>query len=104
MSLTRNVRLNITSKKTTHRLLKALLSMYKRPSTINKVFLMKKLFNRWMKESSPVAGHINKFNVIKMQLNAITIIFGDDIKAILLLSLLPKSKNGIVTVEQFDMC
>jgi hypothetical protein len=42
----------------------ALSSMYEKPSTNNKVHLMKKLFNLKMAEGTSVAHHLNEFNTI----------------------------------------
>ena len=45
LMLSRNVASNIIKEKTTSNLLKALSNMYENPSAMNKVYLMRKLFN-----------------------------------------------------------
>ena len=50
--------------KTTVDLIKALYNMYEKPSTNNKVHLMKKLFNLKMVEGTPMAQYLNEFNTI----------------------------------------
>lgn len=42
----------------------ALFQMYEKPSTSNKVFLMKKLFNIKMGEGGDVVKHLNEFNKV----------------------------------------
>ena len=60
LTLTRSVTHNVMKKKTTVDLMKALSSMYEKPSANNKVHLMKKLFNLKMVEGTPVAQHLNE--------------------------------------------
>ena len=45
LTLSRNVEFNIIKEKTTSDLMKALSNMYEKPSTMNKVYLMFRLFN-----------------------------------------------------------
>ena len=45
LTLSRNVAFNIVKEKTTCGLLKALSNMYEKPSTMNKAYLMRRLFN-----------------------------------------------------------
>ena len=75
-------------------LLKALSNMYEKPSTMNKVYLMRRLFNLQMSEGEPVADHINEFNMIISQLSSVEINFEDETKGheilLLLQSAVPK--------------
>ena len=48
LTLSRNVAFNIVKEKTTSGLLKALSNMYEKPSSMNKVYLMRRLFNLQM--------------------------------------------------------
>ena len=50
--------------------------MYEKPSTSNKVFLMK-LFNLKMADSESVAEHLNEFNMLTSQLKSVRIKFDD---------------------------
>jgi hypothetical protein len=45
-------------------LMKALAKLYEKPSSSNKVFLMKHLFNMNMSEGGSVADHLNEFNMV----------------------------------------
>ena len=55
------------------------------------------LFNLKMAEGASVVDHINEFNVITTQLSSVEIDFDDEIKALILLSSLPKSWSATVT-------
>ena len=78
-------------------LMNALTKMYEKPSASNKVFLMKRLFNMRMVDGSSVTEHLNSFNTITNQLASIGINFDDEIRALLMLSSLPDSWDGLVT-------
>ncbi|KAL4556669.1 hypothetical protein LXL04_034824 [Taraxacum kok-saghyz] len=91
LSLAKNVAYNIASIKTTHDLLKALSDMYERPSTANKVFLIRQLVNLKMREGRSATDHINEVNSIWSRLTSVGIGFEDEVQALLLLSSLPES-------------
>ena len=55
---------NIVKEKTTSGLLKALSNIYENPSAMNKVYLMRRLFNLQMSETGSVSDHINEFIMI----------------------------------------
>lgn len=57
--------------------MEALFGMYKKPSTNNKVHLMKKVFNLKMEESMSISQHLNEFNTITNQLSFVDIEFDD---------------------------
>ena len=71
--------------------MKALSSMYEKPSANNKVHLMKKLFNLKMAENASVAQHLNEFNTITNQLSSVEIDFNDEIRALIILASLPNN-------------
>ena len=54
---------NITKTKMTVELMETLVKLYEKPSTSNKVFLMKHLFNMKMEEGGSVTNHLNEFNI-----------------------------------------
>ena len=97
LSLAKNVAYNIASVTTTYGLLKALSDMYERPSTANKVFLIRQLVNLKMRHGSSATDHINEFNSILTRLASVEIKFEDEVQALLLLSSLPESWSGTVT-------
>ena len=74
LNLSRNMVFNIVKEKTTSGLLKALSNMYEKPSAMNKVYLMRRLFNLQMCDNGFVSNHINEFNMIVSQLNLWTLI------------------------------
>ena len=72
-------------------LMKALSSMYEKPSAKNKMHLMKKLFNQKMEGNALIAQHLNEFNTLKNQLSSVKIDFDDEIHALIFLASLPNS-------------
>ena len=90
-TLSKSVAHNVVKEKTTTNLMKALSSMYEKPSTNNKMHLMKKLFNLKMAENALVAQHLNEFNFITNQLSSMKIDFDDEIRALIVLASLPNS-------------
>ena len=78
--------------------MKILSSMYEKPLTNNKVYLMKKLFNLKMAEGTSVAQHLNEFNTITNQLSFVEIDFDDEIRAIIVLASLPNSWEAMKMV------
>ena len=75
--------------------MKALSSMYEKPSANNKVHLMKKRFNLKMVENASVAQHLNEFNIITNQLSFVEINFNDEIHALIVLTALPNSWEAL---------
>ena len=63
---------------------------------MNKVYLMRRLFNLQMSEGGHVADHINEFNMIISQHSLVEINFEDEIKALILMSSLPESWDTVV--------
>lgn len=55
--LERNLTFNISNEKMTHGLLKVLVNMYEKPSAINKMHMIHRLFNLKMVESSCMTDH-----------------------------------------------
>jgi hypothetical protein len=74
------VAFNISKEKTTKELMDALDKLYEKPSTSNKVFLMKILFNMKMSEGGSVADHLNEFNTVTNQLSYVKVDFDDEVR------------------------
>ena len=91
LTLSRLVAHNVVKEKTTVDLMKALSSMYEKPSANNKVYLIKKLFNLKKAKSTLVTQHLNEFNSITNQLSMVGIEFDDKVRALILLASLPNS-------------
>ncbi|KAL2254166.1 UNVERIFIED_CONTAM: Retrovirus-related Pol polyprotein from transposon TNT 1-94 [Sesamum indicum] len=97
LSLSRNVAYHVKGAKSTKEVLQTLADMYEKPSAMNKVMLMKKLFRLQMEERKSVADHLNDFNQLTTQLASVDIVFDDEVKALILLSSLPDSWDVVVT-------
>ena len=91
LTLSRSVVHNVVKEKTTVDLMKALSSMYEKPSVNNKVYLMTKLFNLKKTEGTSIAQYLNEFNTITNQLSTVGIEFDDEVRALILLASLPNS-------------
>ncbi|GKA41647.1 retrovirus-related pol polyprotein from transposon TNT 1-94 [Tanacetum coccineum] len=98
LSLAKNVAYNVVNEKTAYDLFKALSNMYEKPSASNKVFLIRQLVNTKMKKGASVIDHVNEFNSILSRLMSVDIKFDDEVQALLLLSSLPESWSGTVTI------
>ena len=53
--------------------------LYEKPSASNKVFLMKRLFNKKMSEGESIADHLNEFNMLTSQLSYVKVNFEDGV-------------------------
>ena len=98
LCLVASVAFNISKEKTIVDMINTLAKLYENPSAPNKAFLMKCLFNMNMLEGGSIASHLNDFNTITNQLNFVGLKFDDEDRALLILSLLPESWNGLVMV------
>ena len=70
---------------------------YEQPSAVNKIHLMKKLFNLKMAKGCSFMSRFSEFNMIVDQLTLVGILFDNEVQALLILSQLPKSWQGSVT-------
>ena len=91
LCLVPSVAFNITKAKTTEELMETLAKLYEKPSTSNKVFLMKHLFNMKMVEGGSIVDHLNEFNTITSQLSFVGVNFDEEIRALLILCSLLES-------------
>ena len=79
LTLAKSIAFTVKNEKTLASLMASLSSMYEQPSAVNKVHLIKKLFNLKMVEGGKFHEHLNEFNEVTDQLNAIEITFSDEI-------------------------
>ena len=86
LSLVTSVAFNISKEKTMVDLINALAKLYEKPSTSNKVFLMKRLFNMKMSGGGSITDHLNDFNTVTNQLSSLGVKFDDEFRALLILS------------------
>jgi hypothetical protein len=98
LSLVASVDLNISKEKTKKELMDALDKLYEKPSTSNKVFLMKILFNMKMSEGGSLADHLNEFNMVTNELSSVKVDFDDEVRDFLILCSFPERWNGLVMV------
>jgi hypothetical protein len=98
LSLEASVAFNISKEKTMKELMDTLTKLYEKPSTSNKVFLMKILFNMKMSEGGSVVDHLNEFNTVTNQLSSVKVDFDDEVRDLLILCSLPEIWNGLVMV------
>ncbi|KAL8140771.1 hypothetical protein V2J09_006792 [Rumex salicifolius] len=96
LSLSRNVAHHTIKTKTTKEMKATLSSMYEKPSTSNKVHLMRSMFNLQMRESAAVANKLSKLNKTITKLYSVKIKFDDEVQALILLFSLSKSLSGAV--------
>ena len=66
-------------------LMETLARLYEKHSTLNKVFLMKYLFNIKMVEGGSIVDHLNEFNIVTSQLSSMGINLDEKIRALLIL-------------------
>lgn len=65
--------------------------MYEKPTTNNKVHLMRKLLNLKINENSFVAHHLNLFSDIVNQLDMVEMKFDDEVKVFIMRASLPNT-------------
>ena len=76
------VTFNITQAKMIEELMQTLVKLYEKPSTSNKVFFMKHLFNMKMAEGGSIADYLNEFNIVTSQLSSVGVNFAEEIRAL----------------------
>ncbi|KAG9453509.1 hypothetical protein H6P81_006413 [Aristolochia fimbriata] len=97
MSLTQSVAFNVSKEKTVKDLLTALAGVYEKSSASNRLFLLRKLVYLRMSEGTPIADHLNDFNKLWAQIEAVDLKFDDDVKALMFMCSLPESWDTMIT-------
>ncbi|MCO5550245.1 hypothetical protein L7F22_003728 [Adiantum nelumboides] len=97
LHLVESVYFTIVGERTTRDVWDKLCSNYENKIAINKVFLIKRLFDLRMKEEGTISTCINEFNIIFTQLTTQGLVFDDEIKCIFLLCSLPSSWDTFYT-------
>lgn len=90
---------NLTKVKITEELMETLSNLYEKPSTSNKVFLMKQFFNIKMVEGGFFYDNFNEFNMVTSKSSFVNVILDEEIRALLILCSFPKSLNDLVIYE-----
>lgn len=89
---------NVSKEKATSCMMSMLVELYIKQSTSNRLFLIKKLFNLMIDDSSMV-NHLNEFNELSIQLKSLECVFTNDIKAFMFIcSLLDMDMSKLVVV------
>ena len=97
LHLAESVYFTIVGEKTAKDVWDKLAFDYENKSAMNKVFLMKKLFDLRMKEGGTISSHVNDFNIIFTQLTTQGLEFDMEVKCIFLLCSLPSSWDTFCT-------
>uniref|UniRef100_A0A803LYH6 Retrovirus-related Pol polyprotein from transposon TNT 1-94 n=1 Tax=Chenopodium quinoa TaxID=63459 RepID=A0A803LYH6_CHEQI len=91
LTLAKSVAYNVKDVTTTIGVIKVLSNMYEKPSAMNKVFLMRSLFEIEMNDSGSALEHINEFNSIISQLASLKC---DDVRDLILSESLRRKNSG----------
>ncbi|KAG9450355.1 hypothetical protein H6P81_010320 [Aristolochia fimbriata] len=97
MSLTQSVAFNVSKEKTVKDLLTALAGVYEKSSASNRLFLLRKLVYLRMSEGTPIADHLNDFNKLWSQIEAVDLKFDDDVNALMFMCSFPESWDTVIT-------
>jgi hypothetical protein len=73
-----------------------LAKLYENPSALNKVFLMKHLFNLKIIEGGFLTNHLNEFNMITIQLIVVYANFSEEVSDLLILCSFSERWNSLV--------
>lgn len=65
--------------------METLANLYEKPSTLNKAFLMKHLFNMKIVKDDFFVDNLNDFNMFTSQLSSINVNFDEEIRALLIM-------------------
>ena len=91
LCLSNSILLNVSEEATTKDLWEKLVKLYQSKSLVNKLFLIKNLYNLRMRDGDSVAEHLNAFDTVVSQLVFVEIKISDEDKCIGLLCSLPDS-------------
>ena len=69
-----------------HALWATLLSTYEKKATATKLYLIRHLYNLWMKESDSVTAHLSAYETIVAQLSSQGMTIEEELRALILLS------------------
>jgi len=81
-----SISFNISKEMIIEGLMSTLSKLYEKPSTSNKVFLMKHLFNMKMSKGESIVNYLNEFNIVTDWLSSVGVAFDDEVRDLLFLS------------------
>jgi hypothetical protein len=96
MHLSESVYYTVQACTTVNELWKTLSDTYEKMVAATKIYLIRRLYNLWMKESDSITAHLNDYEGIISQLSAQGMTIDDELKALLLMSTLPQSWETFV--------
>jgi hypothetical protein len=96
LSLEASVAFNISKEKRMKEMMDALDKIYEKPSTPNKVFPMKRLFNMNMSKGGSIVDHLNEFNRITNQPSFVKVDFDDEVRDLIIMCSFPERWNDLV--------
>ena len=97
MHLLESVYFTVQSSWTTFELWKTLSDTYEKKVAATKIYLIRHLYNLWMKESDSVQAHLNEYENLSSQILSQGTEIEDELRAMLLMSTLPSSWETFVT-------
>ena len=96
MYLSESVYFTVQSCSTYFELWKTLSDTYEKKVAATKIYLIRRLYNLWMKESDSVQTHLNEYESLCSQISAQRTTIEDELRAMLLMSSLPSSWETFV--------
>jgi hypothetical protein len=105
MHLSESVYYTVQACTTAKELWKTLSDTYEKKVAATKIYLIRRLYNLWIKESDSITGHLNDYEGIISQLSAEGMTIDDELKALLLMSSLPLviTLNGVQDILTQDI-
>jgi hypothetical protein len=97
MNLSESVHYTVQACTTAKESWKTLSDTYEKKVAATKIYLIRRLYNLRMKESDSITAHLNDYEGIISQLSAQGMTIDDELKALLLMSSLPPSRETFVT-------
>ena len=89
MHLSELVYFTMQSCSTTFELWKTLSDTYEKKVAATKIYLIRRLYNLWIKESDSVQAHLNEYESLSSQISSQGTIIEDELRAMILMSSLP---------------
>ena len=96
-TLSKNIAKKTKAMKTPKEVIDFLSENYEKPNAVEKVDMIRRLFNLKMTEIASISDHIDDYQDTIDSLSAVRIVFDDETQALIMLGSLPGSWSGTVT-------